>query len=284
MSEVTLTIGGRNYTVSCAPGEEDHVQRLGQVIDAKLAQLGGGLGPSESRNFLFASLLLADDLHERAKEVDAAKQAEASARSEMTALAAKLPPLEQQVQDSDRRAEDMAAERDVLKTALAEAQASAARLQEEIAGLNTQQAQAGDELLAAREERDQALAERDRLRGELDSRGGDHEKLMVELDGRKAKIGALTEELEQVRRARDELGEQIDAVNAAKQRASAELEDARSEQARLTTELEELRNAPPPEPELLPLSADPDLAPALERFAEMLETCATKLEGKATAH
>ena len=39
MSDVTLAVGGRNYTVSCADGQEEHVQRLAAVIDGKLGSM-----------------------------------------------------------------------------------------------------------------------------------------------------------------------------------------------------------------------------------------------------
>lgn len=64
MSNVTLTIGGRDYVIACADGEESHIIRLGRLIDAKLASMGNTGGQSESRNLLFAALLLADELHE----------------------------------------------------------------------------------------------------------------------------------------------------------------------------------------------------------------------------
>ncbi len=64
MSNVILSIGGRSYTVACAAGEEKHVTSLGQVIDEKLAQLGASAGQNETRNLLFAALLLADEVHE----------------------------------------------------------------------------------------------------------------------------------------------------------------------------------------------------------------------------
>lgn len=172
MSEVTLTIGGRHYTVSCADGEEAHIARLGQVIDGKLAQLGSTVGPNESRNFLFASLLLADDLHEKAKEMEGLQQA-----------------------------------------------------------------------------------------------GGER----------------LRAEVETLRQEKNELGDEIDALRAARQHSDNELAEARAETARMAGELEELRRAAPAGGGFLPLGADPDLAPALERFAEMLESCAAKLEGKAGA-
>ena len=64
MSNVTLSIGGRDYTVACAVGEEAHVAGLGRLIDAKLATMDAAAGQAESRSLLFAALLLADELHE----------------------------------------------------------------------------------------------------------------------------------------------------------------------------------------------------------------------------
>ena len=63
MSNVTLSIGGRNYTVACASGEEEHVAGLGRAIDAKVQSMGTA-GTTETRQLLFAALLLADEVHE----------------------------------------------------------------------------------------------------------------------------------------------------------------------------------------------------------------------------
>ena len=64
MSNVTVTIGGRHYTVACAAGEEQHIEMLGSTIDGKLQGLASLSGQSEARTLLFAALLLADELHE----------------------------------------------------------------------------------------------------------------------------------------------------------------------------------------------------------------------------
>jgi cell division protein ZapA len=64
MSNVTVTIGGRQYTVACASGEEGHIERLGRTIDGKLHGMASLAGQSEARTLLFAALLLADELHE----------------------------------------------------------------------------------------------------------------------------------------------------------------------------------------------------------------------------
>ncbi len=64
MSNVTLSIAGRDYVVACAAGEEEQVRGLGRMIDAKLQSMGGHETQGEMRNLLFASLLLADEVQE----------------------------------------------------------------------------------------------------------------------------------------------------------------------------------------------------------------------------
>lgn len=63
MSNVTLSIAGRKYTIACAEGEERHIEMLGASIDAKLAQLDNLTGQSPERILLYATLLLADELY-----------------------------------------------------------------------------------------------------------------------------------------------------------------------------------------------------------------------------
>ena len=60
MSNVTLTIGGRQYLVACAAGEEARVAQLGEAIEGKVREIGAA-GHNEVRLLLFAALLLADE-------------------------------------------------------------------------------------------------------------------------------------------------------------------------------------------------------------------------------
>ena len=64
MTNVTLAIAGRSYTVACAEGEETHVAMLGRTINDKLTAISNMAGQSETRTLLFATLLLADEMHE----------------------------------------------------------------------------------------------------------------------------------------------------------------------------------------------------------------------------
>lgn len=61
MSNVSLSIGGRQYSIACGEGEEAHISELGRRIDAKLSGMQGGHSQSEARSLLFAALLLADE-------------------------------------------------------------------------------------------------------------------------------------------------------------------------------------------------------------------------------
>ena len=72
MAEVDLSIAGRSYRVGCRSGEEDNLRRAAAMVDAKSREALAGLGTlSEARQFLFASLLLADQLVESRPEAAA---------------------------------------------------------------------------------------------------------------------------------------------------------------------------------------------------------------------
>lgn len=63
MAEVTLHIAGRSYQVACRDGEEDNLLAAARLVDGKCREALAGLGTlSESRQFLFAALLLGDQL------------------------------------------------------------------------------------------------------------------------------------------------------------------------------------------------------------------------------
>ena len=64
MSDVTIRIGGRNYTVACGPGEEARIAALGDMVDGKLTQIPNLSSQSETRMLLYATLLMADELQE----------------------------------------------------------------------------------------------------------------------------------------------------------------------------------------------------------------------------
>lgn len=92
MSEVTLAIGGRRYTIACAQGEEAHIITLGELIDAKLQQMGKLTAP-DSQILLFAALLLADELHEVKATATTAMRSQNSFAEERETLARRIEEL-----------------------------------------------------------------------------------------------------------------------------------------------------------------------------------------------
>jgi cell division protein ZapA len=63
---VDINIAGRSYQVACREGEEDQLRAAARLVDGKAREALAGLGTlSEARQFLFASLLLADQMIEK---------------------------------------------------------------------------------------------------------------------------------------------------------------------------------------------------------------------------
>ena len=63
MSMIDLHIAGRTYQVACKDGEEEQLRAAARLVDGKSREALSGMGTlSEARQFLFASLLLADQL------------------------------------------------------------------------------------------------------------------------------------------------------------------------------------------------------------------------------
>jgi cell division protein ZapA len=60
---IDISIAGRTYQVACREGEEENLRAAARLVDGKSREALAGLGTlSEARQFLFASLLLADQM------------------------------------------------------------------------------------------------------------------------------------------------------------------------------------------------------------------------------
>ena len=65
MAQVSLTVNGRPYAVSCDDGQEARIRRLGEYVDAKVAEFVRSVGQvGEARLLLLAALVIADELAE----------------------------------------------------------------------------------------------------------------------------------------------------------------------------------------------------------------------------
>jgi cell division protein ZapA len=75
MAEVTITIGGRGFDVSCQEGEESYLHSAAKMLDDEARVLSEQIGRMpEARMLLMAGLMLADKtaaVEDRIREVEA---------------------------------------------------------------------------------------------------------------------------------------------------------------------------------------------------------------------
>ena len=72
MSEVTLKINGRGYSLTCDEGQEHRLLELGDFVNSRLYDIAAaGAATSESHLLVLTSLVMADEVFELRQEVAA---------------------------------------------------------------------------------------------------------------------------------------------------------------------------------------------------------------------
>lgn len=65
MANIEVEIAGRKYSVACRDGEEAHLRSVAALADKRARDAADALGSlTETRQLLFTTLLLADDIQE----------------------------------------------------------------------------------------------------------------------------------------------------------------------------------------------------------------------------
>jgi cell division protein ZapA len=65
MATVDIEVAGRRYNVACRDGEETHLHSVAAMVDQRARDAAQTLGSlTETRQLLFAALLMADDIKE----------------------------------------------------------------------------------------------------------------------------------------------------------------------------------------------------------------------------
>ena len=96
MAHVEVEIASRRYSVACRDGEEGHLRSVAALVDRKAQDAAAALGNlSETRQLLFASLLLADELKEQrdGKAPPAAAEEDSAVADALESLADRIERL-----------------------------------------------------------------------------------------------------------------------------------------------------------------------------------------------
>jgi cell division protein ZapA len=71
MAQVTVTISGKVYRMSCGDGEEAHLESLAALYDSRIEDMRKGVGElGDMRLHVMAALMIADEMSEMKKRVD----------------------------------------------------------------------------------------------------------------------------------------------------------------------------------------------------------------------
>jgi cell division protein ZapA len=110
MGQISLTVNGRPFAVTCDDGQEARIRRLGQYVDAKVGEFVGSLGQiGEARLLLLAALVIADELADANEalqlERSGARAAETEAKAAAGAAASSVNGLAQRVETIAARRE-----------------------------------------------------------------------------------------------------------------------------------------------------------------------------------
>ncbi len=83
MAQVSISINGRSYLISCDDGQEEHLEKLGKFIDGRMSELSAAVGSTgEARLLVMAALVIADELFEARDSQIGTRQASEQAAAE----------------------------------------------------------------------------------------------------------------------------------------------------------------------------------------------------------
>jgi cell division protein ZapA len=101
MATLDIDVAGRRYSVSCRDGEEQHLLAVAALVDGKAKDAAAALGSlSETRQLLFAALLLADEVkeHRAGRPASASAEPDAAVADGLERLAGRIEALAERLE------------------------------------------------------------------------------------------------------------------------------------------------------------------------------------------
>ena len=75
MSQVSVTVNGKAYVLTCGQGEEQHLARLARAVDQRIAEIVASAGQvGEARLLLVAALMATDELWDATRQIEALRE------------------------------------------------------------------------------------------------------------------------------------------------------------------------------------------------------------------
>ena len=105
MAQVDISVGGRSYQVACRDGEEARLQELGQLVDARAADVIRAIGQgNQARELLMTAMLLADELDEARGVVTELAAEEARRTAAVARCAERIDAIAAKLENGERSA------------------------------------------------------------------------------------------------------------------------------------------------------------------------------------
>ncbi len=87
MSQVSVTINGRQFRMTCEDGQEDHLEKLARELDARISGLRAKFGEiGDTRLTVMAAITVADELAEAGARVKRLEEELAALQDARTAI------------------------------------------------------------------------------------------------------------------------------------------------------------------------------------------------------
>ncbi|MBK8197843.1 MAG: cell division protein ZapA [Acidobacteria bacterium] len=102
MAKADISIRGRSFSIACAPGQENRIQRLAEQLDQRVREIAGAVGDiGDERLLLITALALLDELDSARRGVSARPETDARAVEILLAMAARVEALADRLENDN---------------------------------------------------------------------------------------------------------------------------------------------------------------------------------------
>lgn len=102
MAKADISLRGRSFSIACAPGQEQRVQRLAEQLDARVGQIASAVGDiGDERLLLITALSLLDELDSARRGVSARPETDTRAVEILITMAGRVEALAARLENED---------------------------------------------------------------------------------------------------------------------------------------------------------------------------------------